>query len=734
MSTSVKQLLTGKLFHVKPEATTSETIDIMREERISCILVIDGGYAAGILTERDVMRLIHQKSDLTLPVETAMSSPVYAVSSDTSIFEAYETLKNRDIRHLSVTEHGKVIGVLTHSDLMRAVGMMDLLRKKKAGEIMLSSVSRVAPGDSLSDVITIMIERMVSSVIVTRDRKPLGMITERDIPVIAKKYVNTAVVSAEEVMTSPVCTVDITASAHDASEALRRNRIRQLVVVDHNGYLAGIITQANLLSAFEQQYIEHMRNQLNIATQRLSKSVLLTNIMNSEIDAAIVALDKNMVVALSNPAAAHIFQEEDLTGHRLQDILKQAHFTVIKQDDVVSVVAKNGSFKSVIERGSGEQSIEVNFSSIMEDGELLGYLLIANDITERLERERERTSQMQQLRELSRALDHAGEGVIITDINGVIQYANPTLCRLTEYDLDELIGQTPTLFKSGKQNNAFYKVLWDTVLSGSAWQGTLIDRRKNGDLYPALTSIAPVFDEHGKIASFVGIQKDMTEYVMLEDQLHQSQKMESLGTLVGGIAHDFNNMLAGITGNLFLARSLIRGNVTAVERLDAVEQLSFRAASMIQQLLTFARKDRVKMKLFGLSSFLQEILQLNTLVIPENIDFSHEIIAEDLIIMGDETQLQQVIMNLLNNAHDAVDGVKDPRVRLRLQEFLADEAFRQQYPDMDAEAFACLLIDDNGCGIADEEIDKVFDPFYTTKEVGKGTGLGLAIRAIALKS
>ena len=131
---------------------------------------------------------------------------------------------------------------------------------------------------------------------------------------------------------------------------------------------------------------------------------------------------------------------------------------------------------------------------------------------------------------------------------------------------------------------------------------------------------------------------------------------------------------------------------------------------------------------------MQEVLQLNNVVIPESIDFHCDIPSEELVILGDETQLQQVILNLLNNAHDAVGGAKEPKVRLQLDEYVPDRDFKNRHPELDVEHFARLSIVDNGYGIPKALQRKIFDPFYTTKEVGKGTGLGLAMAYGAIKN
>ena len=212
-----------------------------------------------------------------------------------------------------------------------------------------------------------------------------------------------------------------------------------------------------------------------------------------------------------------------------------------------------------------------------------------------------------------------------------------------------------------------------------------------------------------------------------EEQFLHAQRMESLGTLVAGIAHDFNNMLAGILGNIYLAKKKAGNNEDLLARLKNIETLSAHAADMIKQLLTFARKEPVKMFVFSFAPFFKEILKLAKNAIPESISLTYDITNQDLFIKGDSTQLQQLLMNLLNNARDAVEGVNDPTIHCQLEAFTPDNAFRSKYSALEAEAFVRLSVSDNGQGISQAVKEMVFEPFFTTKGAEKGTGLGLSM-------
>ncbi len=195
-----------------------------------------------------------------------------------------------------------------------------------------------------------------------------------------------------------------------------------------------------------------------------------------------------------------------------------------------------------------------------------------------------------------------------------------------------------------------------------------------------------------------------------------------------------NNILAGMTGNLYLAKKRVQDNPDVVQKLTNVEELSHHAADMIQQLLAFARKGIVSIKEMPLTPFISETLKLLHASVPENIAVHQDICLDDLMIKGDATQLHQVLANLVNNARDAVEGADKPCITITLAPFRVDADFIENHPYFKAGSYARLSVADNGMGIAERHLEHLFEPFFTTKEQGKGTGLGLSMVYGAVKT
>jgi len=189
-----------------------------------------------------------------------------------------------------------------------------------------------------------------------------------------------------------------------------------------------------------------------------------------------------------------------------------------------------------------------------------------------------------------------------------------------------------------------------------------------------------------------------------------------------------NNMLAGMIGSMYMMKSKLQQHPDVLMELESLESQSFRAADMIKQLLAFARKGSVEFQLLSFTSLMKEVFKLTSLTIPENIAVQLDVCKDALTIKGDASLLQQILMNLMNNARDALQDIAQPRIDVTVDAYVSDAAFVEQHPQAQVDyPYARMCVHDNGCGIPERDLEKVFEPYYTTKEVGKGTGLGLAM-------
>ena len=343
---------------------------------------------------------------------------------------------------------------------------------------------------------------------------------------------------------------------------------------------------------------------------------------------------------------------------------------------------------------------------------------------------RYRLEQMNRL--LIQALESARDGAVITDLQGTILNVNLALERMTGYSRQELLGQTPRLFKSGAHPAEFYAALWRAILGRDSWQGELTNRRKDGGLFQASLTISPIVDPQGRMTHFVGIYRDVTEHKKLERQLLQAQKMQSVGTLAGGVAHEFNNLLAGINGYASLALREPDAGPTVREFLRNVVDLSERAAGLTRQLLAFARKPALSRQPTSIPDLVRGTAELVSRTLHQEVGVEIEADAPDapLVVEADANQLQQALVNLALNARDALNADANsapdsPQILFRLRSTKTTgvrAAFPQSVPPGD---YVLLQVEDRGSGMSAEVLNQALDPFFTTKEVGQGTGLGL---------
>jgi PAS domain S-box-containing protein len=345
--------------------------------------------------------------------------------------------------------------------------------------------------------------------------------------------------------------------------------------------------------------------------------------------------------------------------------------------------------------------------------------IIAEDITRVRETERTRD-------QLAAAAQQTSDLVIITDRDGTIEYVNPAFERVTGYSLEEVKGQNPRLLKSGKHSAEHYEAMWKELGEGRPWTAEFVNRKKDGSEFYQRSRIYPIADSRRRTVSYVGISTDITHEMRMEEQLRQAQKMEAVGQLTAGVAHDFNNVLSVIGVNAELALvDCAAGVVPATDLLRAIEDSVRRAARITGQLLGFSRQARLTIEpadLTGVVSGLSEVLRTS---VPENIQLGLATNAPVNTVNVDAAAVQQIVLNLVTNARDAMPNGGALDIAVRGCEL--DETYCETHPYVVPGAYVAIEVTDTGVGMDAKTRSKIFEPFFTTKTLGAGTGLGMAM-------
>jgi len=343
-----------------------------------------------------------------------------------------------------------------------------------------------------------------------------------------------------------------------------------------------------------------------------------------------------------------------------------------------------------------------------------------------LEQEREALRRAnEELRKLSCVVEQSPASVIITDLQGQIEYVNPKFTEVTGYSLEEVRGKNAWIPETGETLPEEYRKLWETITSEAEWHGVFHDKRKDGTLFWERASISPVRDTSGTITHFIAVKEDITDQKSLEDQLRQAQKMEAVGQLAGGIAHDFNNILTAVIGYAHMLKMKLKDDKKLGSYADNILSLSDRAANLTQSLLAFSRKQIINPRPVNLNEIIRTVEKLLSRIIGEDMQLKAVLSARDLIIMADHLQIEQVLMNLATNARDAMP--EGGRLTIGTEDVDIDHEFIKEHGYGTEGAYAVMSVTDSGAGMARETREKIFEPFFTTKETGKGTGLGLSM-------
>jgi PAS domain S-box-containing protein len=339
------------------------------------------------------------------------------------------------------------------------------------------------------------------------------------------------------------------------------------------------------------------------------------------------------------------------------------------------------------------------------------------------------------------AMEHSPIGMAIASLEGRWIEVNPALCRIVGYTREEMLTRD---FQSLTHPDDLEVTLeYARQMLAREIETYQMEKRylhKDGHVVWGQLNVSLLWDSDGKPRHFVSQIQDISGRKLAEEarksleiQLHQAQKMESLGTLAGGIAHDFNNILGAILGNVELAGLDAGAHPVIQESLVAIGKAAHRARDLVRQILAFSRQQTPELRPVKLTTVVGEATRLLRATLPATLEIRTHVDTRCPHIQADPTQLHQIIMNLGINAwHAMVDGMG--AIDISIKNLEVDVALSATHADLKPGPYLCLSVADNGKGMDKATLGRIFDPFFTTKAPGEGTGLGLAVAHGIMKS
>ena len=397
---------------------------------------------------------------------------------------------------------------------------------------------------------------------------------------------------------------------------------------------------------------------------------------------------------------------------RTLPVLKQAELIALLylENDLVAQGFTPGRL-AVLELLASQASISLQNAVLYED--------LQHENAERKFAEASLRKSRQLLQDI---IDASTAVVYVKDCQGRYLLVNRRFEELFHVTGEGIAGRTDHDLFPKERADAFRSFDQRVLVAGKAMESEELVPQDDA-LHTYISIKAPLRDETGALYGVCGISTDFTERKRLEQQLRESQKIEAIGRLAGGIAHDFNNLITVINGYSQLLRTALRNDSQLREKVDEIYKAGEQASALTQQLLAFGRRQRVQPKVLDLNELLGQMAKMLRRVVSEDIEFSFVPNSQAARVCCDPGQIQQVIMNLVVNARDAMPRGGKLVVSTENTNVSGDAGWRCAVP---AGNYVQLIVTDTGFGMDAETKSHIFEPFFTTKEVGKGTGIGLA--------
>lgn len=435
-----------------------------------------------------------------------------------------------------------------------------------------------------------------------------------------------------------------------------------------------------------------------------------------------VTVTRDGTMAESNPAAARLLGREPntLRGKRLGAFVADQDRAALN-DFLDEVFAHSLCNNCEVDIGNDPFSAVTVALDGVRSPDLSECRLSLTDVTDRRRAEAA-------LRLRDRAIRAVTQGIVITDPRqpgNPIVYVNPGFEAMTGYSAAEVAGRNCRFLQGKDTDLATVHALHDAVQGERAMAVELLNYRKDGTPFWNALFISPVRDDQGQMLHFIGVQVDVTAQRETERALRQSQRLETVGRLAGGVAHEFNNSITIILANAGLLQGDLEPDDARTPLVQAIEAAGQRAASVTAQLLAFSRSQMLDPSVLDVAVTVESLDSMLRRLVGTSIELHLERDPAPLFVKVDMAQLGQMLVNLVINARDAI--ADRGRVTIRTQPLLLKEPRRVGHEELPAGAYALIRVSDSGTGMDASTAARVFEPFYSTRGVGKGPGLGLAM-------
>src|SRR6201996_4658706 len=454
-------------------------------------------------------------------------------------------------------------------------------------------------------------------------------------------------------------------------------------------------------------------------------------------DYAIYMLDAKGIVSSWNPGAARFkgYEADEIIGRHFSEFYTEEERAAGIPDLALKIAASEGRFEREgwrLRKDGTRFWAHVVIDPIRSpSGETIGYAKVTRDLTERKAAEEALRRSQEQFRLLVQGVtDYA---IFMLDPEGHVASWNAGAQRIKGYAPDEIIGSHFSRFYTSEDLAAGIPTRGlATAARDGRWEAEGLRKRKDGSTFWAHVVIDAIRDEDGKIIGFAKVTRDISERKATEQSLQQTQaalaqaqKMEALGQLTGGVAHDFNNLLQVISSNLQLAAKDVAGNPRAEVRIQNALAAVSRGARLAQQLLAFGRRQALEPKVINVGRFIRGMDDMLRRTIGAEIEFETAISGGLWNTLVDPNQVENAVLNLAINARDAMpDGGK---LTVEAGNAFLDDAYAALHNDVKPGQYVMVAVTDTGVGMPADVVQRVFEPFFSTKPEGKGTGLGLSM-------